>query len=167
MSFEVGRKFWIAATAVIVVVTLFVVGRNSLHAVKIKRQINAMTREKEYYRTKIEQDSTLLERSVRRLSGGIRPRELPHAAARRTCLYYQGISFSPGDGSRSQGNAAAFGPLFFFVMACRGTKCLPRDEMPVERRYAGRCEGRPVCSAAVFLLWPAEGGNVVEGRNVG
>ena len=26
MSFEVGRKFWIAATAVIVVVTLFVVG---------------------------------------------------------------------------------------------------------------------------------------------
>ena len=55
MSFEVGRKFWIAATAVIVVVTLFVVGRNSLHAVKIKRQINAMTREKEYYRTKIEQ----------------------------------------------------------------------------------------------------------------
>ena len=62
MSFEVGRKFWIAATAVIVVVTLFVVGRNSLHAVKIKRQINAMTREKEYYRTKIEQDSTLLER---------------------------------------------------------------------------------------------------------
>ena len=59
MSFEVGRKFWIAATAVIVVVTLFVVGRNSLHAVKIKRQ---MTREKEFYRTKIEQDSTLLER---------------------------------------------------------------------------------------------------------
>lgn len=46
MSFEVGRKFWIAATAVIVVVTLFVVGRNSLHAVKIKRQINAMTRER-------------------------------------------------------------------------------------------------------------------------
>ena len=40
MGFEVGKKFWIAATAVIVVVTLFVVGRNLLHAVKIKRQIN-------------------------------------------------------------------------------------------------------------------------------
>ena len=26
MGFEVGKKFWIAATAVIVVVTLFVVG---------------------------------------------------------------------------------------------------------------------------------------------
>ena len=62
MSFEVGRKFWIAATAVIVVVTLFVVGRNLLHAVKIKRQINALTREQSYYSEKIAQDSTLLER---------------------------------------------------------------------------------------------------------
>ena len=168
MSFEVGRKFWIAATAVIVVVTLFVVGRNSLHAVKIKRQINAMTREKEYYRTKIEQDSTLLERlQYDDYLEEYAPRELPHAAARRTCLYYQGISFSPGDGSRSQGNAAAFGPLFFLLWPAEGRKCLPRDEMPAERRYAGQCEGRPVCSAAVFLLWPAEGENVVEGRNVG
>ena len=24
-------------------------------------------------------------------------------------------------------------PAVFFVMACRGTKCLPRDEMPAER----------------------------------
>lgn len=62
MGFEVGKKFWIAATAVIVVVTLFVVGRNLVHAVKIKRQINAQEREKEYYRTRIAQDSTLLER---------------------------------------------------------------------------------------------------------
>ena len=50
MGFEVGKKFWIAATAVIVVVTLFVVGRNLLHAVKIKRQINALNREREFYR---------------------------------------------------------------------------------------------------------------------
>lgn len=62
MGFEVGKKFWIAATAVIVVVTLFVVGRNLLHAVKIKRQINALTREQSYYSEKIAQDSTLLER---------------------------------------------------------------------------------------------------------
>ena len=40
MGFEVGKKFWIAATADIVDVTWFVVGRNLLHAVKIKRQIN-------------------------------------------------------------------------------------------------------------------------------
>lgn len=62
MGFEAGKKFWIAATAVIVVVTLFVVGRNLLHAVKIKRQINALEAGAEFYRARIEQDSTLLER---------------------------------------------------------------------------------------------------------
>ena len=54
----------------------------------------------------------------------------------------------------------------FLLWPAEGRKCLPRDEMPAERRYAGRCEGRPVCSAAVFLLWPAAGRNVVERRNV-
>ena len=61
MGFEVGKKFWIAATAVIVVVTLFVVGRNLLHAVKIKRQINALNREKARHEQKIARDSALLE----------------------------------------------------------------------------------------------------------
>ena len=61
MSFEVGRKFWIAATAIIVVLTLFVVGRNALHAVKIKGQINAMLREELFYRERIAQDSALVE----------------------------------------------------------------------------------------------------------
>ena len=42
MKIRPGRKFWIAATAIIVVLTLFVVGRNALHAVKIKGQINAL-----------------------------------------------------------------------------------------------------------------------------
>lgn len=62
MKIQLGRKFWIAATAVIVVFTLFVVGRNLLHAVKIKRQINALVREQDTYRTRIVRDSTLLER---------------------------------------------------------------------------------------------------------
>lgn len=61
MKIQLGRKFWIAATAVIVVFTLFVVGRNLLHAVKIKRQINALTREQKAYRSRIAQDSALLE----------------------------------------------------------------------------------------------------------
>ena len=61
MGFEVGKKFWIAATAVIVVVTLFVVGRNLLHAVKIKRQINALKREGEFYRARIEQERRMME----------------------------------------------------------------------------------------------------------
>lgn len=50
-----------------------------------------------------------------------------------------------------------------FCYGCRRRKCLPRVEMPAERRYVGRCEGRPVCSAAVFLLWPAAGRNVCRG----
>ena len=61
MDIQVGRKFWIAATAVIVVFTASIVVRNAAHAVKIKRQINALLREEAYYRQKIEQDSTLLE----------------------------------------------------------------------------------------------------------
>ena len=74
MGFEVGKKFWIAATAVIVVVTLFVVGRNLLHAVKIKRQINALNREREFYRARIEQDEHAAGApALRRLSGGVCP----------------------------------------------------------------------------------------------
>lgn len=62
MKIQFGRKFWIVATAAIVVFTVFMVGRNALHAVKIKRQINVLTRERVYYSEKIEQDSALLER---------------------------------------------------------------------------------------------------------
>ena len=62
MKIQFGRKFWIVATAAIVVFTVFMVGRNALHAVKIKRQINVLTRERAYYSEKIEQDSALMER---------------------------------------------------------------------------------------------------------
>lgn len=61
MKFAVGRRFWIVATAAIVVFTLFVVGRNALHAVKIKRQIRALMREETFYREKIVRDSALIE----------------------------------------------------------------------------------------------------------
>lgn len=61
MKIRPGRKFWIAATAIIVVLTLFVVGRNALHAVKIKGQINALLREELFYRKRIAQDSALVE----------------------------------------------------------------------------------------------------------
>ena len=61
MKIRPGRKFWIAATAIIVVLTLFVVGRNALHAVNIKGQINALLREELFYRERIAQDSALVE----------------------------------------------------------------------------------------------------------
>ncbi|WP_418992134.1 FtsB family cell division protein [Alistipes sp.] len=62
MKIQIGRKFWIVLTAIIVLFTVFVVGRNLLHAVKIKRRINVMRREEALYRDRIARDSTLLER---------------------------------------------------------------------------------------------------------
>lgn len=62
MKIQVGRRFWIVLTAVIVVFSVFVIGRNALHAVKIKRQIRVLEHQHRYYVGKIEQDSTLLER---------------------------------------------------------------------------------------------------------
>lgn len=61
MNLQTGTKFWIAATSIILAFTIFIVGRNAVHAVKIKRQINALHREKEFFRAKIDADSTLLE----------------------------------------------------------------------------------------------------------
>jgi len=61
MTLNLGKRFWIAATAVILVFTAFVVGRNAVHAIKLRRQIGALMREQERYRAKIERDSTLLE----------------------------------------------------------------------------------------------------------
>lgn len=59
---ESFRKcLWIAITAVFVVFTLVSVGRNLVHSIKIKRQINALEREKEQYQARITQDSTLVE----------------------------------------------------------------------------------------------------------
>ena len=43
MKFRFGRRFWIVTTAIILVFTVFVIGRHVVHAVKIKRQINALT----------------------------------------------------------------------------------------------------------------------------
>ncbi len=62
MKIQVGRRFWIVLTAIIVVFSVFVIGRNALHAVKIKRQISLLERQFDYYVEKIAQDSTLLER---------------------------------------------------------------------------------------------------------
>ena len=46
MKFRFGRRFWIVTTAIILVFTVFVIGRLVVHAVKIKRQINALNRVK-------------------------------------------------------------------------------------------------------------------------
>ena len=35
MKIELGKRFWLALTAAILILTFFVVGRNFLHAVRI------------------------------------------------------------------------------------------------------------------------------------
>ena len=62
MTLRLGRRFWIAATTAVVVVTGFVVARNTVHAVKIKRQIGALERERRQYLDRIRDDSVLIER---------------------------------------------------------------------------------------------------------
>lgn len=54
------KRFWIVATVVIVAFTLFIVGRNTVHAIKIQRQINELNRQRAAFQTKITADSLLL-----------------------------------------------------------------------------------------------------------
>lgn len=62
MAFKVGKRFWIVTTIIILVFTVFVVGRNLLHSVKIRRQIGVLEDEMELYKEKIARDSALIER---------------------------------------------------------------------------------------------------------
>ncbi len=61
MKLHVGKKGWIAVTGIILLLTALVAGRNLLHAIRTKREIRALEREKQSYLEKIEQDSTLVE----------------------------------------------------------------------------------------------------------
>ena len=62
MQIEVGRRFWITTTVIIVLFTLFFVGQNLLHALRIRREVRQLEREEERYRERIERDSTFVER---------------------------------------------------------------------------------------------------------
>lgn len=62
MVIRFGKRFWIITTSIIIVFTVFVVGRNLLHTVKIRHEIGQLEREKVHYEQRIEQDSLLLER---------------------------------------------------------------------------------------------------------
>jgi len=61
MKLRVGKKGWMAVTGIILLLTALVTGRNLLHAIRTKREIRALEREKQRYLEKIEQDSTLVE----------------------------------------------------------------------------------------------------------
>ena len=62
MAVRVSKKWWGVVTGAILVLTGMVAARNLLHAISIKREINALEREKRYYLKQIEADSVLLER---------------------------------------------------------------------------------------------------------
>ncbi len=61
MKLPVGKKGWIAVTGIILLLTAWIAGRNLLHAIRTKREIRTLEREKQRYLEKIEQDSTLVE----------------------------------------------------------------------------------------------------------
>ena len=61
MQIEFGRRFWITTTVIIVLFTLFFVGRNLLHAIELRRDIRLLEQEETHYRTRITADSTLVE----------------------------------------------------------------------------------------------------------
>ena len=61
MTLRLDKRFWTVTTGIILVFTVFVVGRNLLHAVKIRRQIGVLERERTRYLEKIARDSTLIE----------------------------------------------------------------------------------------------------------
>ncbi len=55
-----NKKFWIITTLIVTLFMVTVIGRNLIHAIKIKRQINLLEREREFYQQKIAQDSILI-----------------------------------------------------------------------------------------------------------
>ncbi len=56
-----GRLFWIVLTVAVAGFTSYVIGRNLLHIWNVSRDMAALNREAEIYRSSIEADSTLLE----------------------------------------------------------------------------------------------------------
>lgn len=58
---RLDKRFWVIITCIIVAFTVFIVGRNLLHAIQIRREIGALERERDHFRARIAQDSALLE----------------------------------------------------------------------------------------------------------
>lgn len=61
MKHELGPRFWITTTVIVVLFSLFFIGRHLLHAIGIKRDIARLQRDEQHYRARIAEDSTLVE----------------------------------------------------------------------------------------------------------
>ncbi len=61
MTVRFGKGFWLTVCGVIMLFTVFVVGRNLMHAWEIRREIRDLERRKADYEARIEYDSVLME----------------------------------------------------------------------------------------------------------
>ena len=61
MKIQLGKGFWVTLTALIIIFTLFFIGRNLVTVIKVGHRIRLLKREKELYEKRIAEDSTLLE----------------------------------------------------------------------------------------------------------
>lgn len=61
MKIQLGKRFWVTLTALIIIFTLFFIGRNLVTVIKVGYRIRLLKREKELYEKRIAEDSTLLE----------------------------------------------------------------------------------------------------------
>ncbi|MBR4149458.1 MAG: septum formation initiator family protein [Rikenellaceae bacterium] len=55
------KRFWIIAVVIALVVMVFMSGRYVVECFRLRRDISALTKEVEFYRAKIAEDSTMLE----------------------------------------------------------------------------------------------------------
>ena len=62
MKIRLGERFWITLTVVIILFTLFIIGRNAVTAIKVQYRIRHLKREKAMYEKRIAEDSTLLDK---------------------------------------------------------------------------------------------------------
>lgn len=50
MQLKLDKRFWVVITCIIVVFTIFIVGRNLLHAIEIRKDIAILEQERAIYR---------------------------------------------------------------------------------------------------------------------
>ena len=62
MKIRLGERFWITLTTVIILFTLYVIGRNLVTVAKVYHRIHLLKREKRIYEKHIAEDSILLEK---------------------------------------------------------------------------------------------------------
>lgn len=51
MQLKLDKRFWVVITCIIVVFTIFIVGRNLLHAIEIRKDIAILEQEREISRS--------------------------------------------------------------------------------------------------------------------